>query len=1447
MKTFSKFLLAGVLVFCPLIGQTQATTGFHRISQVLARSNQGVTAQVVPFATISVTNTQSGSAATIYSDPLLGSLITPPVLTADMSGNYSYYIPLNYCVTETITSPGQGSQVFPNICNLGGGSGSGSVGPGNTNQAAVYPTNGSAVIGGTLSIPGGGTNATTSAQAAQNIVNGNAIAPSSDTSSLRDTDLSTAKTAALATGTGGRTDECSKVQQWVVNADTSGYTNLQILSMLSTANFTVHCLTQQFFDPALNPPSGSPPYTSSGVLKLGAGTYYVINEQDIPSLWTAQGLGGGGAIAEGNSGMTLQTDTTSAVIASQSSGSGYSGVWTCSINGGTFSSQATCSATVSAGGLVFAITSSGAYSVAPTSLSFSGGTFTPGTTASAVVSMGFQPPPWGAPVWQSTVVNFGPPLQTVVNGAFSIGAQALGIHVNCSGPPNQTAFTNDFSQQGTNGRGVGSVGCTTGWDTSSISGLNGAGGSQNTWSVDDGSWALGGGPTSQGVDNLFVSAGGSYSVCPSATFSGCSTNPTAVVMCSLGGVSSLTPVSPNWQGSGCPATGVSIAFSGGVGSGAAATPFIGTTRPPVGVAVGDNGGGGGGTFRNISTTTGGTTNVPRAAMTIDSNTVLVDNAYSESVQNNAKVGSITTAVLGGISLRGVNSAAAQNPCFSEITLFNQASLQSFDASETSGNCNWYIRDDHTNIDLPHTEYQSGGEPFYATDRWFYLSASEFGTNIPHATRFYNCNTSTDSGCIAPSAYLPAQLIHGHVSSIGPSSSVNPYGISLNGRFDTNSLDSSSVGDIGAVNCLFDPSFLPTVGDGVQVSPNATFNSNTAAGCSDGGSPEPAGNVIGYVINLGANGSTTLPTVPGAFTISQNSGANTITATYTAVAATLQDKTHSATTVESTTTGPGELDGATWNQLNGLGATPSNPYWIYRTALGDTLPTLTANCCTNGQVSSLSGLPGGSGVTFAPTISFSGGGCSTEPVAVPQVSGGVVIGVYWKNHGAGCATPPSAVLVNSTQRLGYIGFANGSTFKDQGMPAANDPSGMSVPPAAGQVDAVVAVKPHFNPTGTTGVFGPVSSVIGDVACWNSLTGASILDCGTPLNTPAWLQYLGTGADGVESVTSGTTALNGEHYYTNFNVSAGAIVTVANYLIVHATGTCTLNGTILANGATNTLNTKGVGGGSSGGSGGGAGVGTIGNNSTLTAALNGPTSAAGGTAGTSSGGNGGVGATPTTNVQRTVVSSGLGNDGFEFSGSASVSGANSGGTAVEGGGGVVLMCASITGAGVIDVAGAPGNPPSTNSEGGSSGGGGGIVILSSQAPETYGITIYAGGGAGQFSSTGSLITPLAVPGGTSSLSSGNNCTTQPILTLAVSGGSLSTCTVQVPGAACGASPSINWTVLGGGGAGGTITPTWSGGAVASCTASGGGGYASTTLTTAGSGGQGGNGWSAEFSGW
>jgi hypothetical protein len=344
------------------------------------------------------------------------------------------------------------------------------------------------------------------------------------------------------------------------------------------------------------------------------------------------------------------------------------------------------------------------------------------------------------------------------------------------------------------------------------------------------------------------------------------------------------------------------------------------------------------------------------------------------------------------------------------------------------------------------------------------------------------------------------------------------------------------------------------------------------------------------------------------------------------------------------------------------------------------------------------------------------------------------------------------------------------------------------------------------------------------------------------TPSWLQYLGTGADGACTFPGGSTPLSGERYCTTFNVSRGAVVTVNSGLVVHATGSCTVDGAILANGAVNQWAGSGIGGASSGGSGGGTNAGATGKSSFVNMAQTGVALASPGQGGVLGGGNGESAAGMLANFQRAISASGMGLDGLGMNGAPGVRGANSGGLGGEPGAGIVLICKSISGAGVIDVSGGPGNPPAANATGAGSGGGGGVAILSSQAAVSAWPTINTVGGAG-----GQASVPYAVPSGTSAIAAGNSCTAQPKLSLGVSGGALASCTVVMAGAGCGSAPNVHWTIMGGAGSGGTITPTWSGGTVRSCTASGGSGYQAASYRTAGTGGDGGNGWYAEFAGW
>jgi len=110
--------LVVLLFLLPVLSFGQATTAYHRLNQVLARAPQGgVTAQIVPYATIAVTNSSTGVAGVIYVDPGLTVRVPNSVVTADANGNYGYYFALQTCMTERITYPNGGMLTYVNVCS----------------------------------------------------------------------------------------------------------------------------------------------------------------------------------------------------------------------------------------------------------------------------------------------------------------------------------------------------------------------------------------------------------------------------------------------------------------------------------------------------------------------------------------------------------------------------------------------------------------------------------------------------------------------------------------------------------------------------------------------------------------------------------------------------------------------------------------------------------------------------------------------------------------------------------------------------------------------------------------------------------------------------------------------------------------------------------------------------------------------------------------------------------------------------------------------------------------------------------------------------------------------------------------------------------------------------------------------------------------------------------
>lgn len=383
-----------------------------------------------------------------------------------------------------------------------------------------------------------------------------------------------------------------------------------------------------------------------------------------------------------------------------------------------------------------------------------------------------------------------------------------------------------------------------------------------------------------------------------------------------------------------------------------------------------------------------------------------------------------------------------------------------------------------------------------------------------------------------------------------------------------------------------------------------------------------------------------------------------------------------------------------------------------------------------------------------------------------------------------------------------------------------------------------------PNGTTATTQAATDNTTKLATTQQVQSALAVVQTAQTTTPPWLQFLGYGTLPT-TCTSGTCVQSGDLFVTTYNVSAGATVTVSNSsvgLTVHATGACTVNGTIDARGVTLPGVTTGIGAsGSGGGGGGGTAAGAAGG------IISGPvgTGSLGGTAGASSGGTGGNGiaqAGTTSNAHRTL-SQGYFYDGQSMNGSTGGTGGSSGGAGGNGGGSVALICASITGTGTVDVSGNNGGPATNNSIGGGGGGGGGTIFLSSQAAETYTINTYAAGGPGSLAGTVGYPEALVLSG---------TATSPAKALLGVTTGALNgTCTVEQAGAGYGTGTGATVVVLGGGGTLGTgvVNLTWSAGALASCTVTPGtsSGYTAQTFTTSGAGGDGGAGQVYTFSGW
>jgi hypothetical protein len=236
-------------------------------------------------------------------------------------------------------------------------------------------------------------------------------------------------------------------------------------------------------------------------------------------------------------------------------------------------------------------------------------------------------------------------------------------------------------------------------------------------------------------------------------------------------------------------------------------------------------------------------------------------------------------------------------------------------------------------------------------------------------------------------------------------------------------------------------------------------------------------------------------------------------------------------------------------------------------------------------------------------------------------------------------------------------------------------------------------------------------------------------GTILDAPSWTHFFGDGSEADPNYSSGTTNMQGLHYYASWTVGAGATVNIVNTnagavdrpsgaLIIMSPGTCTIAGTI----TTNPNGAASNGGGGGGGGGFGAAAGGNGGVSNW----GGTQFAPGGSGGTSSAVAGTNGGTPDASAQKYAAWAGP--EFYPMGGSNGANG-NAGGSGGGGGLALVLDCAVINFTGTINLSGVAGGASTTAAQGGGGGGGGGFFIAAAQTFTAFNVGgINVAGGAG-----------------------------------------------------------------------------------------------------------------------
>lgn len=739
-------------------------------------------------------------------------------------------------------------------------------------------------------------------------------------------------------------------------------------------------------------------------------------------------------------------------------------------------------------------------------------------------------------VWQPFGSTSGSPLLSLgcppgtSGGCLTAGSSVEGLGINCLSAPSMIGVYNGYGQQGSNIRDNYITQCLS---PIVIAGAGTAGGSQNHKPVSGNIISMTAPPAVPGMILGIITAGGTgYPSNTTVAVGGCSVAPSFGVTVAAGVVTGVYPVGLSPFGT-CPASGsgVTLSFTGSGGSGATATAVIGMVDFPAGIDLQSTAGGG--AVRDNSIVAGKFTLIPPYGIRVNSGAQHLDGNYAESV-NVADAVCPTGSQCGAVSVTNQTSSAANAPQQAALTITNPTSGY-FGAIQGSGS--WILQDTNLGISYPRTALSGfggndGALSFYARSigRRYLQVGDEAGTNLTVNDTAPNCGSGACSGGTFPRPYMPVKLMGGDYWAMAPGDTVPAVGIWMTGFSSNSNQHATNAAILGLAPCIFDNAV--TVGDYVQISPSAT----TPAECNDlGYGPSnhtpSSGQTLGTVADDGTSGSVTAPATPVVSGVTASvTNASTVTDTYCTTAQTALDQSRSACSATiSVTNAPQQLNGAGSITFSGLQA---DQQYMYRATMGHSTIgsiTIASVCGPDGTAIGVTGLPAGTGFTFAPTIVFAGGGFSTQPTGTLRAIGGQIVGIDWTTRGTGCTGNGTSTLTANSCDTGFISPTNSSTtFKDDGYCADG-----TTAPSAPQVAPRVHVNPQpwygsllLNPMTTAGdmVYGssggtPARLPVGANGQNMTLTGG-VPTWGPPLGfMNGFVQQCGPGGTGTTIICTG----------------------------------------------------------------------------------------------------------------------------------------------------------------------------------------------------------------------------------------------------------------------------------------------------------------------------------------